>query len=168
MDGIGRVSTAIQTVSIVDTTPPAFTSVPPHIALLDCGPANLGLPTATDDCGGTPTFTNDATATFFVGTTVVTWTATDISGNHATATQTVTVTDTVPPTVSCVPGTNPAGHGNGNGGFFRVSASDHCDQPTIRLGSFVLANNETIKITETGQSGVTLVGVMGPDQIRHF
>ena len=57
----------------------------------NCGPANLGMPTATDDCGGSPAFTNNAPPKFFVGTTPVTWTATDLSGNHATATQTVTV-----------------------------------------------------------------------------
>ena len=106
-DSHSQVETDTQTVTIVDTTPPAFTFVPPNVAMNNCGPANLGLPTATDDCGGSPTFTNDAPPYFYVGPTVVTWTASDISGNHANATQTVTVTDTVPPAVSCLPVSDP-------------------------------------------------------------
>src|SRR6185436_10611224 len=153
--------TATQRVTVTDTTPPTFTSVPAGIFMGDCGPAVLGLPTATDDCGGSPTFTNDAPPIFLVGVTTVTWTATDLAGNHATATQTVTVTDTVAPTVSCVPAGPP-------GGTFQVSASDHCAVPVLRLGDFVLANNERIKINETGHSGVTFVGYVGPDHIRHF
>ncbi len=168
-DSHSRTESDTQTVTIDDTTPPVITFVPPDIHLSDCGPAALGLPTATDDCGGSPTFTNDAPSKFLTGSTPVTWTATDISGNHSTAIQTVTVVDIVPPDIACVPGPNPSGHGHGGGGFFTVTASDHCPPPpTIRIGSFVLANGETIKITETGQSGVRLVNDMGPDHIRHF
>jgi Thrombospondin type 3 repeat len=160
-DAIHRTATATQTVTVVDTTPPIFTFVPPHIDLNNCGSPPLGLPTAIDDCAGAVTFTNDAPPTFLVGTTVVTWTATDVSGNHATATQTVTVVDTVAPTVSCVP-TNPTGSS------FVVTATDACSSPIIRLGSFVLANGETIKINETGQPGVRLVNDVSSDHLRHF
>ncbi len=160
-DGVGRFVTALQTVTVVDTTSPIFTFVPPNIAVNTCGPVALGTPTAIDDCAGTPTFTNNAPPKFFVGATVVTWTAHDVAGNTATETQTVTVTDTVPPTVACVPAGPP-------GGTFQASASDACDTPIIRLGTFVLANGERIKINETGQPGVTFVGYVGPDHIRHF
>ncbi|KAF6242461.1 hypothetical protein C6988_08355, partial [Nitrosopumilus sp. b1] len=44
--------------------------------------------------------TNDAPSTFPVGDTIVTWTATDTSGNSVSAQQTVSVIDTVPPIVS--------------------------------------------------------------------
>ncbi|RYF32195.1 MAG: HYR domain-containing protein [Cytophagaceae bacterium] len=47
------------------------------------------------------TITNDAPATFPLGTTVVTWTATDASGNTSTCTQTVIVKDATQPTISC-------------------------------------------------------------------
>jgi hypothetical protein len=53
-----------------------------------------------DNCG-VATVTNDAPGTFPIGVTVVTWTATDNSGNTATCTQNVTVTDNVNPTISC-------------------------------------------------------------------
>jgi hypothetical protein len=161
VDAKGRFGTSPQTVTVVDTTPPIITSVPPPIALNDCKAADLGVPTATDDCAGTPTFANNAPAKFPVGPTVVTWTASDVSGNHATATQTVTVTDTVAPTVACVPDGPP-------GGSFRVTGIDACGAPTIRLGSFVLANGEKIKINETGKSGVSLINVIGPEHIKHF
>jgi len=37
------------------------------------------------------------------------------------------------------------------------------------IGSYTLANGETIKITQTpGKSGVTFVNTMGPEQIKHF
>ena len=160
-DALHRVATASQIVTVIDTTDPLFTSVPPNVSMNNCGPATLGLPTATDDCAGTVTFTNDAPAIFLVGTTWVTWTATDASSNTATASQSVTVVDTVPPTVSCVAAPP-------QGGTVQVSATDACAIPIIRLGSFVLAEGERIKITQVGQSGVRLVGTVGADSIRHF
>jgi hypothetical protein len=161
-DGTHPIVTAGQLVTIVDTTPPVFTSVPPDIALNDCKSTNLGVPTATDDCAGAVTFTNNAPPKFLVGPTVVTWTAHDVSGNATNATQTVTVTDTVPPTVSCVATGPPTGH------LFIASASDACGAPVIRLGSFVLANGEVVKIQVTGQPGVRLINDVSSNNIRHF
>jgi hypothetical protein len=160
-DTLHRVATATQIVTVVDTTDPLFTSVPPDVSMNNCGPAPLGLPTATDDCAGTVGFTNNAPPIFLVGMTPVTWTATDASGNTATVTQHVTVVDTVAPAVSCVADA-PTGE------TFRVSAVDACAVPILRLGSFVLAEGERIKINVTGQPGVRLVGTVGPDRIRHF
>ena len=160
-DGVDPVVHATQTVTIVDTTAPVFTFVPPDITLNDCKSVDLGLPAATDDCAGTVTFTNNAPASFGVGETLVTWTAGDVSGNHATAVQIVTVHDTVPPTVSCV-ATNPTGSS------FRVSATDACGAPTIRLGTYVLATGEIVKIEQTGQPGIRLVNDVKSGAIRHF
>ena len=155
-----RTDTDTQTVTVVDTTPPTFTSVPPDLFPINCGPVDLGLPTATDDCAGTVTFSNDSPGYFYVGPTVVTWTATDVSGNSSTATQTVTVTDLTPPIVTCTPST-PLGNS------YIVSAIDAClGEPTIRLGSYVLAEGEQVKINVTGQPGVRFVNVASG--IRHF
>ena len=160
-DAKHRLGTATQTVTVVDTTDPIFTFVPPDVAMNNCGPAPLGLPTATDDCAGTVGFTNNAPASFPVGTTIVTWTATDASGNTATASQSVSVVDTVAPDVSCAAAQPP-------GGTFLITATDACSPPVIRLGSFILTNGERVKITEVGKPGITLIGTVGADRIRHF
>jgi len=52
---------------------------------------SLGEATATDAVDAIPTITNDAPEVFLLGDTTVTWTATDDSGNFATATQVVTI-----------------------------------------------------------------------------
>ena len=160
-DGVDAIAHANQTVTIVDTTDPLFTSMPPDIFLNDCKGTPLGTPTATDDCAGTVTFTNNGLAKYYVGTTVVTWTAHDVSGNTSTDTQHVTVVDTVPPTVSCVATGPPTGHA------FLVTAMDACGAPVIRLGSFVIASGETIKIEEVGKPGVELIGDV-KNSIRQF
>src|SRR5207248_5821249 len=58
-----------------------------------------GTATATANCSVTVT-RSPAGNTFPVGTTVITWTATDGSGNSVTATQSVTVTDNTPPVIT--------------------------------------------------------------------
>ena len=162
VDWLGRTADANQTVTIVDTTVPSFTSVPPDLLLNNCGPVTLGTPTATDDCAGIVTFSNNAPAYFQVGVTPVTWTARDVSGNQTNAVQTVTVVDTTPPEVFC-PATSPTGSS------FTVSAIDACaGAPVIRLGSYVLAQGETIMINITGQPGVRLQNIISEDGIRHF
>ena len=95
----------------VDTIPPVFTSVPNDIAAATgpgataCGTvisdAQLGIAVATDvDPSVVITRTGvPADDAFSVGTTTITFTATDSSGNVATATQLVTVSDDTPPTV---------------------------------------------------------------------
>ncbi|MDA9864187.1 hypothetical protein N9C70_03875 [Flavobacteriales bacterium] len=61
------------------------------------GSLALGSPTTADNCS-VASVTNDAQSSYPVGTTVVTWTVTDGSGNTATATQNVVVTDDQLPT----------------------------------------------------------------------
>ena len=161
-DASGRTATDTQVVTVVDTTAPEFTFVPPTVTLDNCGPAALGMATATDDCAGAPAIANNAPPIFYVGTTSVRWTATDASGNPTLAFQSVVVTDTVAATVTCVP-TSPVGNS------FVVNATDAClGAPQLRLGGFALALGETIKINETGRSGVRLVNTVGPDGTRHF
>ncbi|MFY9299757.1 MAG: type VI secretion system tube protein Hcp [Candidatus Nitrosotenuis sp.] len=85
----------------IDTQPPTITA-PADVTTEATGPlttVSLGTATATDNEDPSPTITNDAPASFPVGTTTVTWTATDVSGNSASDTQDVTVADTTPPTI---------------------------------------------------------------------
>ena len=159
-----RVATAKQVVTVVDKTDPIFTSVPPNVELNNCGPAQLGVPKATDDCAGKVDLTRKAPTRFPVGTTAVTWTATDAFGNQATAAQLVTVVDTVDPTVACVGLWFPDD-------VFFVLSGDACGASTMRLGKFALANGEFIKITRSRQPGVRLVGGENDHRhphIRHF
>src|SRR5262249_43738958 len=60
-------------------------------------PAHLGRAFAVDRCDADVVVTNDAPAAFPVGNTVVTWTATDDSGNQTIRIQNVLVVDTTPP-----------------------------------------------------------------------
>jgi hypothetical protein len=137
-------------------------TAPPDLTLASCADHHIGVARAADVCdGGRVTITNDAPGTFPIGSTVVTWTVRDAKFRAATDTQNVTIVDRTPPTVTCLPDGPP-------GGTFQVSVFDDCDVPTVRLGSFVLANGERIKIEEAGQHGVRLINDVGPDRLRHF
>ena len=103
MDYSGNTAVCVQLVTVQDTTPPTFTSVPDDVTVeqtsADGALIDIGMATATDICDATPTITNDAPAVFPLGTTTVTWMATDASANSETATQSVTVEDTTPPEI---------------------------------------------------------------------
>jgi len=78
-----------------------------------------------------------------------------------------------PPLVlACVAGPNPSGKNtpaaNNQDGFFRVMADGGSGSLSISLGSYALANGETIKITQGGPGGIQLVNRMGAFGIRHF
>jgi len=79
---------------VADTIPP----VPDVTPLLDvtaaCEVTTLTSPTATDNCAGSVTVTNDATLPITTqGTTVVTWTYDDGNDNTSTQTQNVVIDD---------------------------------------------------------------------------
>jgi len=102
-DDSGNAATATQAVTVVDTTSPVISApVAVHLeqTTRNGTPHNLSPPTVTDICDAAPTLTSNAPAVFPLGTTVVTWRATDGSGNSATAAQTVTVVDTAPPAMT--------------------------------------------------------------------
>ena len=98
-DTSGNSASATQTVTIVDTTSPSIT-VPDSIMMeatsADSNIVILGNPVSSD-LVDTPSISNNAPDLFPLGETVVTWTATDTSGNSASATQTVTIVDTTAP-----------------------------------------------------------------------
>lgn len=65
-------------------------------------PVTLTTPALEDNIDDSPTATSDAPAPpeFPLGTTVITWTASDFTGNESTAQQRVIVQDMTPPTVT--------------------------------------------------------------------
>lgn len=100
-------ATCTFTVEVIDNEDPTITA--PANITADANNAgcswkgSLGTPIYGDNCSAI--VTNDAPDSFAVGTTTVTWTATDPAGHTATSTQTVTITN--PASVSIAGNTNP-------------------------------------------------------------
>jgi len=106
-DAAGNSGTATQNIKVGDLTAPVVTA-PAGVTAEATGPftaLSIGTATATDAVG-VVSLSSNAPASFPVGTTVVTWTATDAAGNSGTATQNVILTDTITPTLT-LNGANP-------------------------------------------------------------
>ncbi len=100
-----------QTVTVQDVTPPIITC-PAAVSPIQCPNTPVfPTPTASDTCdlSLTVTFADVTTPGACAGTytTVRTWTATDDCGNSASCSQSVSVIDTTPPTISCPAATSP-------------------------------------------------------------
>lgn len=105
-DPSGNADTATFTVTVIDNEPPFFSGVPATITQgNDAAQCNAVVswtpPVATDNCSATTTSDYIPGDTFPVGTTTVTYIATDPSGNADTITFDIVVTDTEMPVVSC-------------------------------------------------------------------
>ncbi|MEI6519813.1 MAG: HYR domain-containing protein [bacterium] len=102
VDHNNKTLTAIQKVTVVDTTPPTI-QIPADINVeltsTDGMEINPGTAMAIDIGDPNPSLTNNAPKLFLPGTTIITWTAKDNSGNIATAGQKVIVGDTIPPVI---------------------------------------------------------------------
>jgi hypothetical protein len=104
-DVSGNTSSADFTVAVTDIEKPTITAPGAYSVPNDggqCGAtiANIGTPVTNDNCG-VLSVTNNHPSTFYpVGTTIVTWTVTDIHGNVTdTAQQSITVMDNELPTI---------------------------------------------------------------------
>ena len=101
-DAAENTATAIQSITVRDTTKPTLTA--PTDVIFEATSAtenvvSLGNPESSDAVSNV-IITNDAPKTFPIGETTVTWTATDSSGNISNATQKVTIADTTKPTIT--------------------------------------------------------------------
>jgi len=154
-DGNGLQTTGTQTVTVSDTTAPVLT-VPANVSIeanAVLSTVAIGTATATDIFA--LTVTSDAPATYPLGTTVVTWTATDVNGNVSTGTQNVTVVDTTAPTVTAqlIPvamGDDDDDHAKG---LFKVvfSAADIADPNpalTAVLNGATVTNGQIVKLEQ--------------------
>jgi hypothetical protein len=99
-DNCGKVATATQKITVKDTTPPLITPATDEVTV-ECGDA-VPPPTVTDNCDGEITLSFEEGENYDVTpcgySYELTWTATDVCGNVATAvTQIVHVEDTTPP-----------------------------------------------------------------------
>jgi len=179
-DASGNVAGGSFTVTVVDTTKPVVTipaAMTAEATSAAGAPVAIGQATATDNVDPNPTVTNNAPALFPLGTTTVTWTATDAAGNVATGTQTVTVADTTPPVlhlpanITGVAQTSPAGAVV----TFVATATDICDaHPAVVCnppsGSVFPRGTTTVNVTATDAAGnvargsftVTVVDTVAP------
>jgi hypothetical protein len=91
----GNTNTCSFTVNVLDVELPQITCPANKSVITTPGQCTasvaLGSPTGVSDNCGTPVVTNNSPGTFEVGITIVTWKATDGSGNSKTCTQSVTV-----------------------------------------------------------------------------
>ena len=99
IDNAGNSVFATQQVNVVDTTPPSISSVSDIVAEAIVPLNNiieLQSPEAHDIMGDV-SITNDAPEFFAIGETIVTWIATDESGNTVSTEHKVTIIDTISP-----------------------------------------------------------------------
>ena len=101
-DGSGNVGTATRTVTVVDTIKPMVTLNGGATLTVEAGTAFVDPgATATDTLAGPlPVSVSGTVLTGVVGTYTLTYSATDPSGNTGTAVRTVTVRDTLAPSVT--------------------------------------------------------------------
>ena len=107
-DPAGNSSICSFNVTVVDNVAPAMMNCPSDImatANASCqATVSWSAPTFTDNCsGGTMTSTRAPGTTFNLGTTAVTYTATDAAGNTSTCTFNVIVQDAIKPVISGCP-----------------------------------------------------------------
>ena len=92
-DAAGNSSSCSFNLGTIDVTAPTITCASDVEVSVSCGPATVVLtPPTVSDCGGSVTITSDYSGnTFPVGSTSITWTATDQYGNASSCVQVVTV-----------------------------------------------------------------------------
>ena len=150
VDGSGNSATCSQTVTVIDTEFPTITCPTNVNVVADLGTCTatsvaLGTPTSADNCS-VSSVTNNAPSTFPLGTTTVTWTVVDGSGNTSTCTQTVTVTDTQLPTIACpINVTVPADFGT-------------CTAIAVVLGTPTTADNCSVASTTNNSPAIFPLG----------
>jgi alpha-tubulin suppressor-like RCC1 family protein len=88
VDPAGNSASATQQVTVVDTTAPRVTC-PADVNVSYTPAPQLGTPTVSDIVDASPRVSNNAPTQYPLGTTTVTWTARDASGNAATCSQRV-------------------------------------------------------------------------------
>ena len=153
VDDCGNDITKVQTIEVLDVTPPVMTCPPD--ATLECteepNPDLTGEATATDDCGDVTVSYSDITAQGLCPseyTITRTWTAVDACGNESSCPQVINVLDITPPVVTCAPdvtiecdeSTLPA-----NTGF--TTATDECGGPvTITYQQATMTNELCLKV----------------------
>ncbi len=174
-DSQGASSQCTGTVTVTDNTPPSITAPAGVTAYTGVGATScgtvvndgvLGTATASDNCPGVTVSRNGVpTGNLFpVGTTTVTYTATDTSNNMKVATQTVTVIDNTQPTLNLPADfTVPMDRGQCSAVVnYTVTAGDNCTGVTLtsnpQSGSNFQKGTTTVNVTATDAARNTAAG----------
>ena len=104
-DGCGNLATALQTITVVDTTPPTLT-LPADVVQQCPGDTRTnvtGIARSTDGCGAVTIIYSDIVSNGCGLTRTVwrQWTATDQCGHSTNGMQTISVIDTTKPRINC-------------------------------------------------------------------
>ena len=129
VDPSGNPASATRTVHVVDTTNPVVTLNGPADVTLECHGAAFSDPgaTATDACAGDLAVSVSGSVDVnSVGDYLLTYTATDPSGNSHSQSRTVHVVDTTPPSISAA-GADATVQCPEGPSFTAPTASDACD-----------------------------------------
>ncbi len=169
-DHCGNASnTCTFTVTIADHVPPTITcpsnlnNVPADAGECYATGLTLGTPSVWDNCGIEPGYpVNNAPTQFPLGTTIVTWTVMDTSGNTATCQQSVTVTDQQDPDIVCPATKTVSANANCQYtlGDYRGEAvtDDNCDPAVVVTqspvpGTVVGIGDTTVTLRATDDAG---------------
>ena len=142
-DDCGNSTSAIQTITVEDTTAPEFTSIPADYTSECSDDLILDDATASDNCGevtievSSETIAGDCAGNY---TVVRTFTATDDCGNSTSATQTITVQDTTAPEFTSIPA-DYTSECSDDLILDDATASDNCGEVTIEVSSETIAGD---------------------------
>lgn len=164
-DQSNNTATCSFTITVNDTQPPSITC-PANITVSNdqnqCGAVvTYSPPSTSDNCPGVQLQCSPASGSFFpIGTTTVTCTSTDSSGNTATCSFTVTVQDTQKPAITCPESVAVSNDTNQCGAIVNFAAptvSDNCPgvnlQVTPASGSFFAIGTTPVTATATDAAG---------------
>src|SRR5258705_3234072 len=145
-------ATRTQTITVTDTTPPTIGAAGADATIECTGTPSFTAPTATDACNGATVnlLTDVTTVNGCTKTITRTWDATDACNNHsATRTQTITVTDTTPPTIGQA-GADATIECTGTPSFTAPTVRDGCKEASVtELSDVTVTTGCTKTITRT-------------------
>ena len=171
-DSGGSTTSGSFAVTVVDSTPPAFSGVPGNITLEATGAtgaiASWTAPSASDVVSGARDTTCDKTSgdVFPLGLTTVTCSAADAAGNPASVSFTVSVADTTAPAISGMPlnmDVEATGPGGASASWTAPTALDTVDGsvPVVCLpasGSTFPLGSTTVSCSGRDAAGHTATG----------
>jgi len=152
-DGKGGSNSASQNVLVRDTTPPTITGLPPSVTFTQGDTVVLPTPTVSDVADPSPTVTNNAPASFPLGTTVVTFTATDHANNSATANVSVTVNPAGPPKLTAI---NPNSGSKGQTLMMVLSGSNFKTGATVNFSTGDVKADQSTVVVSNGGTQITV------------